>query len=1476
MFKRVTTASQVLLLQEVILKGDSPPPTRIVDDVVQIVAPTTVEQRLAKKNELKARETLLMALLDKHPLKFNIHKDAKSLMEAIEKIFGGRHQLEILKKSAIRIYEAEVKGSSTSSQNIAFVSSNNTDNTTESVNVAPSVSTASSKAKVSTLPNEMDLKWQMTMLTMRARRFLKKTGRNLGENGTNTIGFDMSKVECYNCHSRGHFSRKCRSPRDNKNKEAIRRTVPVEVSTLNALVSQCDVVGGYDWSFQAEKEPTNYAIIALTSLGSSSSSGSNNEVAPCSKAYSKSYATLQTHYENLTVEYRKSQLNVISYKIGLEPVEVRLVVYQQNETVFEEDVKLLKLNVMLRDNALAELRKKFEKAEKERNDLKLTLEKFENSSKNLKSDTRVTKKQENDRYKTGKGYHVVPPLYTGNFLPLKPDFVFTDDTNASESVANVINAEESVKKVEHTKHAKNLRTNNQKSRGHKNNWKNKACFVCRSFNRLIKDCDYYERQMIQKLVWNSAMRVNHQNSVRMTHPHSKRIVVPIIVLTRSRLVSLNAVKPVITAVTQSTMKCTRAVKNVFHKAHSPVRMPINQRTTTKNSNFNKKVTTVKVNKVNAFQGNKGNAEKASVCWVWKPKCKVLDHVSRLTSASVTFKKFDYTDALGRSNSSSSIFSLVIRVLSDGNDKVIMWYQEPRFGLEIWWWIYGSESRPPMLNKENYVPWSSRLLMYAKSRPNGKLIHNSILNGPYVRRMIPEPGDANREVTTILLSLSEDIYAAVDSCETAQEIWLRVQQMMKGPDIGIQEKKAKLFNEWERFTSNEGESIESYYHHLLKLMNDLKRKKHFPEKIATDYTQLYDFLKYNQKEVDELKAEQLAKSQDPLALMANSNNPYAFPSPHQDQSSFNQNYLQQPMPNPKDITYPTTVMNMELALMAKAFKLNYSKPTKNNQRISSNPRNRQIAQPGMNMGQDRQMQMVRGNGGNQFRQYVGHNGGNLIGYNNVQNIRNQNQIGNGNLVAARAEGNAVGQNRNQIRCYNCRGVVDLDEIEEVNANCILIANLQQASTLEKYDLMAAAADLDEIKEVNANCILMANLQQASTSGTQTDSAPVYNSDGSAENDNDVISDDTSVEQGGEIVKQHPANFKETHDELSDKEIKQIEADDQAIQTILLGHPEDIYAWLRVQQMMKGSDIGIQVKKAKLFNEWERFTSNEGESIESYYHRFLKLMTDLKRNKHFPEKIASNLKFLNNLQPEWSRHVTIVNQAKDLHIADYTQLYDFLKYNQKENVGNQNGLIGVQGNGNQNQIGYGNLVAARAERNAAGQNGNQIRCYNCKGVCHYARNCTVNPRRRDAAYLQTQLLIAQNEEAGIQLQAEKYDLMAAAADLDEIEKVNANCILMANLQQASTLGTQTNSAPVYNSDGSAEVHNYENCYENEIFNMFTQEEQYTELLKPIPKSHQVPQNDNDIISDDTSVEQGGEIVKQHPANFKETRALYETLY
>ncbi|GKB84509.1 ribonuclease H-like domain-containing protein, partial [Tanacetum coccineum] len=112
---------------------------------------------------------------------------------------------------------------------------------------------------------EMDLRWKMAMLTMRAKRFLNNTRRKLTVNGNKTIGFDKSKVKYYNCHKRGHFAKECKALRnqDNKNKKSSRRSVHVEIYTSTALES-CDGLGGYDWSDQAEEGP-NYALMAFSS-----------------------------------------------------------------------------------------------------------------------------------------------------------------------------------------------------------------------------------------------------------------------------------------------------------------------------------------------------------------------------------------------------------------------------------------------------------------------------------------------------------------------------------------------------------------------------------------------------------------------------------------------------------------------------------------------------------------------------------------------------------------------------------------------------------------------------------------------------------------------------------------------------------------------------------------------------------------------------------------------------------------------------------------------------------------------------------------------------------------------------------------------------------------------------------------------------------------------------------------------------------
>nr|GEU40293.1 putative ribonuclease H-like domain-containing protein [Tanacetum cinerariifolium]GEX09617.1 putative ribonuclease H-like domain-containing protein [Tanacetum cinerariifolium] len=570
----------------------------VVDGVVQPAAPTTAEERLAKKNELKAQGTLLMALPDKHQLKINIHKDAKSLMEAIEKRFGGNKetkkvqktllkqqyknftssssksqdqiydrlqklisQLEILGESLsqedinlkflrslltkwrthtliwrnmtdledqsldepfnnLKIYEAEVKSSSltspttqniafVSSQNIAFVSSQNTDSTNEPLSAITSVSGASTKVLVFYIPNVdnlsdvviysfakgIDLKWQMAMLTMRARRFLQRTGRNLGENRTTSIGFYMSKVECYNCHRKGHFAREC--------------SVMVLVAIIRA--------------FRQMK---------------------NQETMPSWHS----------------------------------PPQVLLVLIMS----YELDVSMPTSPV-------------------------------------------------HDRHKLGEGYHVVPPLYTRTFMPLKPDLVFHDAPTVNENVPTVSDLEvesegepmptqkapsfvhtsdivktprPSVKPVEHPIPTENLRKDISKSRGHRHSWNRKACFVCKSLTHLTKNYDYYKKKMVQKPVRNHAMRGSHHHYARMTHPHPHRHAVPTTVLTRSRIVRLTAARHVTTVVPQTKVQHQRPTKHGVTKAHSPIRKPINLRPSPTHSNFHQKVTTVK-----ATQGNPQHALK---------------------------------------------------------------------------------------------------------------------------------------------------------------------------------------------------------------------------------------------------------------------------------------------------------------------------------------------------------------------------------------------------------------------------------------------------------------------------------------------------------------------------------------------------------------------------------------------------------------------------------------------------------------------------------------------------------------------------------------------------------------------------------------------------------------------------------------------------------------------------------------------------
>ncbi|GJX87735.1 ribonuclease H-like domain-containing protein [Tanacetum coccineum] len=436
------------------------------------------------------------------------------------------------------------------------------------------------------------------MLTMRVKRFLKNTGRNLNFNGKETIGFDKTKVECYNCHMRGYFARECMAPRNqgNRNGDASSRIVPVE-TPANALYDQ-------------QRDALN-----------------------------------------------KSNLEIIGYQIGLEPLEARIVVHEKNEAVYEEDIAFLKYDVQVKDVSIKDLKKQLEEALKKKDDLKLKLEKFEESSKNLTKliNSQISAKDKtgigydsqmnesevvnsvfnskesdvddspvNDRFKTGEGFHAVPSPYTGNYMPSRPDLSFaglddsvykakvsetitiasktskdslekhkivkpsapiiedwdtdsvfkpkSDQTKPKFTKINFVKSDENVKYVnkENTHRQAEYPRKSQSPRDNRRNWNvmmtqklgngfefiKKACFICESFNHLIKDNDFHDKKMVEKPVlnnkgrvtgqreirpaWKNAQRVNHQN--KFTHPHPKRNSVPTAVITKSGQVPVNTAK----------------------------------------------------------------------------------------------------------------------------------------------------------------------------------------------------------------------------------------------------------------------------------------------------------------------------------------------------------------------------------------------------------------------------------------------------------------------------------------------------------------------------------------------------------------------------------------------------------------------------------------------------------------------------------------------------------------------------------------------------------------------------------------------------------------------------------------------------------------------------------------------------------------------------------------------------------------------
>ncbi|GKC46923.1 ribonuclease H-like domain-containing protein [Tanacetum coccineum] len=296
-----------------------------------------------------------------------------------------------------------------SSQNMAFVSSPNSTNEVNTTNVQVStpncpVSTADTPANQ---PNgsqlvhedleqiheddleEMDLKCQLALLSMRARRYFQKTGKNITINRSDTAGYDKSKVECFNCHKMGHFARECRGPRNqdnrNRNQDSSRRTINVEETSSKAMV----------------------AIDELILIGD--------------LWQTRNFETLKTQYDNLRIEFNKFEFNLATYKRGLASVEEQLVFYKKNEVMFCDQIVVLKRDTSFKDSKINALKSEIEKLTKEKESNQIKIDKFDNASKSL---DKLIGSQISDNSRKGVGfvsYNAVPPLPTGLFAPLTID-----------------------------------------------------------------------------------------------------------------------------------------------------------------------------------------------------------------------------------------------------------------------------------------------------------------------------------------------------------------------------------------------------------------------------------------------------------------------------------------------------------------------------------------------------------------------------------------------------------------------------------------------------------------------------------------------------------------------------------------------------------------------------------------------------------------------------------------------------------------------------------------------------------------------------------------------------------------------------------------------------------------------------------------------------------------------------------------------
>ncbi|GJT90959.1 ribonuclease H-like domain-containing protein [Tanacetum coccineum] len=522
-----------------------------------------------------------------------------------------------------KIVEQEVKrtvtsSSNSSSQNMAFVSSLSSTNEVNTANVQVSttsipVSTASTDDNTANLSDATIYAFlanQPNGSQLVHEDLEQLHDDDLEEIDLNdTTGYDKTKVECFNCHKMGHFARECKSPRNQKsrprNQDNSRKTVNVEETSSKAMVAIDGA--GFDWSFMADEEvPTNMALMAF-----SDSEVLNDKT--CSNTCLKNYEILKTQYDNLRIEFNKSEFDLATYKRGLASVEEQLVFYKKNEVVFCDQISILKRDASFKDSKINALNLQIEKLKKEKESNHIKIGNYENDSKSL--DKLIGSQISNNSIK-GVGfasYNVVAPPPTGLFAPLTIDISISgieeksynaqiiedwvSDYDKDESDVRVL---KSANVQQKPKQANQPRKVSKNPRNNRTNWNEKKTQKLGVGFQFTKKACFGTGQREVRPVWNNAMRTNHQN-----FSNTRRNSAPTAVLTKSGKVPISTAR-------QSSSRATAPVGTAKPINTAGPKLFVNVAKSKSNVNS---VNTAKEKWATSVVGEQWiNTIKSSACW----------------------------------------------------------------------------------------------------------------------------------------------------------------------------------------------------------------------------------------------------------------------------------------------------------------------------------------------------------------------------------------------------------------------------------------------------------------------------------------------------------------------------------------------------------------------------------------------------------------------------------------------------------------------------------------------------------------------------------------------------------------------------------------------------------------------------------------------------------------------------------------------